>query len=415
MEKRMKINIDKSAFNEVYWPYLFDYSHRYEQYYGSAGSGKSYFITAKLLLKALKFPGIKILIIRKVQATQRESTWRLFIDMLSQWKILDKCKVNKVDYTIELFNGSIFIFKGMDDPEKVKSIAGIKTIWIEECSELNEEDYSQLDLRLRAQFKYLQLIISFNPTSKEWFGYKRWYGPDAVIPDNMFILKTTYKDNKFLPEDYIKSLEDLKYSNPTYYKIYVEGEFATLDRLVFSNFKQEFFDPQELKGMQLCTGLDWGFSADPTAGVRFLVDTPNKKIYIFDEIYQTDLTNPDIYKLLVAKGWSKDRIICDAAEPKSIEELKRLGITRAQACYKGKDSILFGINFLKQFEIIIHPACENTFMEFNNYTWKKDKNGEYTSQTVDSYNHIIDALRYGSQIVNKKKVATYDIKGSLGL
>ena len=136
----INLKLDKKLFNDAFYPYLFNYNHRYEVYFGGSGAGKSVFITQKLLIKALNKKR-KILVIRKTQASQRESCWRLFLDTLVEWKILTYCKIRLSDYTIELPNGSIILFKGLDDPEKIKSIAGITDIWIEEATELNEIDF----------------------------------------------------------------------------------------------------------------------------------------------------------------------------------------------------------------------------------------------------------------------------------
>ena len=158
---KVDLKIDKRIFNEAYYPYLLDYSHRYEVFYGGAGSGKSVFVAQKLLIKALKEKR-KILVIRKVMATQLNSCWQLFLDTLSNFHLLEFTKINKANFKIELPNGSIFLFAGVDDVEKLKSIAGITDIWIEEATELNEDEFLQLDLRLRAKVGGQTIFCSTN-------------------------------------------------------------------------------------------------------------------------------------------------------------------------------------------------------------------------------------------------------------
>ena len=403
---RIILNLKKSLFNDCYYSHLLDYSRRYEVYYGGAGSGKSVFVCQKLLVKACRSKR-KILIIRKYGTTLKDSVFQLVIDMLKKWQIYDNCKINLSTYTITLPNGSVFLFKGMDDSEKIKSITDITDIWCEEATELSEDEFTQLDLRLRAMAGELQLIVSFNPISKVNWVYKRWFAEGVVIKEDTMILKTTYKDNRFLPLSYISALEEKINSNPNYYKIYALGEFITLDKLIFYNWRAEEFNHEEIKG-DLLVGLDFGFVNDISAIVASIIDETNKKIYIFKEYGATGKTNEDLIEIIKSLGFSKSVIMADAAEPKSIAEIKSGGIQKIRACKKGKDSILHGIQQLQQYEIIVHPNCRGIITEFENYTWQKDRqSGEYINKPIDDFNHYIDALRYSLQCV-KAKLKTLD-------
>lgn len=316
--------------------------------------------------------------------------------------------------TIELPNGSSFLLKGLDDPEKIKSITGITDCWIEEATELIPEDFDQLTLRIRERVDNSQFFLSFNPVSKVNYCYKRWFAPGVEVDDDTFILKTTYKDNRFLPSDYIKTLENTIKTNPVYYRIYVLGEFCSLDKLVYNNWKVEEFNHADIKG-QLLVGLDFGFTNDPSALVASVLDQDNNKIYIFKEWGETNKTNTEIADIIRYLGFGKSLIIADSAEPKSVEEIKRLGIQRIKESVKGKDSIIHGIQKLQQYELIVHPSCVNTITEFENYSWKKDKQtGEYTNEPNDDFNHYMDALRYSMQCVNGGKLRTID-KSVLGV
>lgn len=412
---QIELNISPKIFNTTYFPHLQDYSKRYEIYYGGAGSGKSVFLTQKLLIKSMARRR-KVLVIRKFATTLKDSVFQLFIDTLKQWNIYSYCKINLSTYTITLPNDSIILFKGLDNEEKIKSIAGITDIWCEEATELTEDEFTQLDLRLRAKEPDLQVFCSFNPVSKANWVYKKWFAEDAIInPNTTMILKTTYKDNKFLPKEYTDALEEKARTNPTYYRIYALGEFCSLDRLVFNNWKVEEFNHNDIKG-QLVIGLDFGFSNDISALVASIVDEASGSIYIFKTWGDTNKTNDDLASIITALGFAKCQIKADSAEPKSIEELRRKGITRISACSKGKDSIIHGIQALQQYQIIVHPSCEGIITEFENYSWQKDKKtGEYLNQPIDSFNHYIDALRYSIQIIDKSKKLKSFSRNGLGL
>ena len=405
------VRVNPNAFNSAFYPYLRDYEHRFEVYYGGAGSGKSVFIAQKLLVKALTDKR-KILIVRKVGSTLKDSVWQLVIDTLSQIGALPYCMVNKSIFTIELPNRSTLLFKGMDDSEKIKSITGITDIWAEEATELSEEDVEQLNLRLRAKADGLQMLFSFNPVSKANWVYKRWFKDGAVITDDTAIHKSTYKDNRFLPDAYIETIEKMSKTNPTYYRIYALGEFASLDKLVFSNWQTGIIEDTHDWNM-LC-GLDFGFTNDPTAFiVSFLKD---RTLFISREYVKTGLLNDQIAKVITELGFSKSTIIGDSAEVKSIEELRRAGLYRIYPAVKGQGSILQGIQKLQQLDIVVDPRCEHMITELQNYAWKKDRaTGEYINEPIDEFNHCIDALRYSLQCVDKyKRMGTFN-KALLGL
>ena len=246
------------------------------------------------------------------------------LEQLDQWQVRQYCKVRITDYAIELPNKSVLLFKGLDDSERIKSIVGITDIWIEEATELTEEDYDQLDLRLRARAKDLQMFVSFNPISKVNYVYRKWFAETAEVGEDTLIVKTTYKDNRFLPDEYIRSLEKRIHTNPTYYRIYALGEFCSLDKLVYNNWQVEDFEPP--KDGKLVVGLDFGFTNDPTAIVASIVKGDD--IYIFREFTGTGKTNQQIAEIITGMGFAKSTIIADSAEPKSVAEIRRCGIQR---------------------------------------------------------------------------------------
>lgn len=393
--------------NEIYKPYIGSYKSFKEIYYGGAGSGKSHFITQKLIIKALKGKR-KILVIRKVGATLKDSCWQLLLDILIELNVYHLCHINKSNFTITLPNGSVFLFKGLDNPEKIKSITGVSDIWIEEATELNLEDYNQLELRIRPKdAPNPQIFLSFNPISKMNWCYKAFFERKTEA----FVLHTTYLDNKFLPNKYIENLQKMKNTNYTYYKIYALGEFATLDKLIFTNWKEAEFNPNELiktGKYKTIIGLDFGWN-DPTALIVGLVDVKEKELYLIDEYKSSYKTYPEIANIIKAKGYSKNKIIAESARPEGIEEIKRNGIYKIESVEKPK--VVDSIQKLQQYTIFILPKLEETITEFQNYTWKKDKKtGNYIDDPIDDWNHIIDALRYGmTQINDDKKIGMSDI------
>lgn len=403
----MKLKLDPRIFNDVYRPHLFDYSHRYNVYYGGRSSGKSYFVSDKLLIKGLNEKR-RMLFLMKQGNKVKETIWTLFINSIQKFKIYDQCKINKTEFTIELPNGTYIKMTGMDDPEKAKGFVDIDTVWFEECTAFSEEDIDLVDGTLRGPKKNKEIYFTFNPVSKQNWVY-RYFGFDTgEFKKNTFILKTTYRDNKWCTQAEIERLEDLKRRNPARYKIEAEGDFATLDKLVFPhyevldfNWKDKMYNGNNRTFLAL--GCDFGFN-DPTAFIASVIDDTRKEIWIFDEHYERGMLNSDIYKIILNKHFQKETIFFDAAEPKSIQEIKKLGINKARACRKGPGSIKSGIKKILEYDIYVHPSCVHTKDELDNYSYKKDKStGEYTNEPLDDgWCHLMDALRYSMQIVRNK-------------
>lgn len=403
----INLNFPKPAnvFNKQIFDSLFDYDHFIEVWYGGASSGKSHGVVQKVVLKSLKrwkHPR-KVLWLRKVDRTIQDSIFTDVLDCLSTWQLLPLCRVNKSNRTINLSNGAVFLFKGMDDPEKIKSIKGLSDVVMEEASEFNQDDFTQLTLRLREpKHKQRQLFCMFNPVSKLNWTYKQWFDPDVEVDTNrVAIHQSTYKDNHFLDEDNIRTIENLKQTNPAYYKIYTLGEFATLDKLVFPDFDKRRLSVRQFSNLPSYFGLDFGYTNDETAFMHVKVDEDRHIIYVMEEYAKHGMLNSDISRMIKQMGYSKEVITADAAEPKSIAEIKRDGIYRIRPAKKGKDSIIQGISFMQQYHLVVDDRCVKTIEELENYTYKKDRQtGEYTNEPVDAYNHEIDAIRYALNEIN---------------
>ena len=400
----IKINDLNEIFNEKFIP-LLENQDRYTLLIGGGGSGKSVFAVQKLILKAMKSQR-RVLVVRKVATTLRASIFELFLQQLSTFHILSMCKVTTSNLKITLPNASEFLFMGLDDPEKIKSITGIDDILIEECTELTLDDYTQLQIRLRSNKPNPQIHLMMNPVSKSNWTYKHFF--EQKQPDTL-IHHSTYKDNKFLPQSYIDTLESYKESNPLYYQIYALGEFGNLDKTIFDNWTVQDFED---KG-DLWVAIDWGFSNDPTAIIGCYIEGSN--LYVVDEVYKKGMFIEDIAREIKAKGWDRYSVFCDSAEPRSIADIKREGI-KAHAVKKGKDSILHGIQWLQSMNIIVHPRCENLIQELKDYTWLRDKDGVYINKpNPNCADHLIDALRYATSTIRDNKKITFLPKSVFGI
>ena len=403
---KIKIKNPSRVFNKHIYDKLTDYSTFTEIHYGGASSGKSHGVIQKVVFKSLqawKYPR-KVLFLRKVGSSVYDSIFEDVKQCLEAWGLLGACKVNNSAYRIELPNGAQFIFKGLDNPEKIKSIKGISDVVMEEASEFTLDDYTQLTLRLRdKKHPNKQIYLMFNPVSKVNWVYNAFF---VKKPKNTVIYQTTYKDNRFLDEVTKENIEELADRNEAYYKIYALGEFATLDKLVFPKYKKQLLNKEELKHIPSDFGLDYGFINDPSSFMHVKVDDENKRLYILEEYVKKGLTNDKIAEAIKALGYSKEIIRADSAEKKSNQELRNLDIPRVIDVIKGPGSVMQGIQYILQYEIIVDERCVKTIEELENYTWKKDKaTNEYINEPVDSYNHCLDAVRYAVQdrIFQKKK------------
>ena len=400
------ITIDKTFFNKAYLPYRIC-PIPLQIFFGGSSSGKSKFI-AQRLVEDLLDGGRNFLVIRKVGATLRHSVFNEVKKVIREdWELTHLFKIHNSEMTITCVNGYQAFFKGLDDPEKVKSITpeiGVITdIWIEEATEISEDDFLQLKKRLRGltdEDIQKRIVFSFNPIYKTHWIYNSFFAPIGWHNDQkkfsntkLVILKTTFKDNKFLAKEDKKSLREEK--NDYYYQVYSLGNWGILGDLIFTNWKAEDI----LNNKRLVEtfdryyhGLDFGYSNDPAAYNKMYYNPNLRTLYITKEWHKKGASNEAI-ALAIKEDVSGDQLTCDSAEPKSIAELNSLSIA-AVGAKKGKDSVNYGIQWLKGINIVIDVSCQYTINEFGIYQWKKDKNGESINQPIDKNNHHIDAIRY---------------------
>lgn len=390
--------------------------HRYLVCKGSRGSKKSCTAALKIIYNMMKYPLANTLVVRRVFNTLRDSCFTQLKWAAERLQVLHLWKFNLSPLSAEYIpTGQKIFFRGMDDPMSITSITVDKGylcwVWLEEAYQIEDEDsFNKVDLSIRGELPnnyYKQFIITFNPWNEHHWLKKRFFD---VSDDNTLALTTTYRCNEWLGPDDIALFEQMKIRNPRRYRIEGEGEWGISEGLIYENFIEQEFDYREIskrKSARAVFGLDWGYSNDPTAFIAAIVDQDTKEIFIFDEHYQKAMVNSEIASMIKYKGYAKEQIIGDSSEPKSIEELKRAGITRIKAAAKGKDSILNGIQFIQDFKLIVHPKCENTLIELSNYCWDT-KDGVAINKPIDAYNHLMDSLRYALEQIKKKELFVTD-------
>lgn len=390
--------------NDVYHPHLENMAEK-QIFYGGAGSGKSVFLSQRPVLDLLK-GGRNYLVCRKVQNSIRKSVFNEIEGVIDGAGLRDYFSTNKTEMSITCNKTeSQILFAGLDNPlalQGIKPKKGVITdLWVDEATEIDRDDYKIISKRLRGGDDAIQKrkIFSFNPILQSHWIYDEFFAPigwatdqtEYTAPD-LSILKTWYIHNKFLTKQDIDGL--LNEKDEYYRNVYTYGNWGILGDVIFTNWKIEDLSEMRDQFTERRYGLDFGFASHPAGISVSHYDKTRKRIYVFDELYETGLTN-DLLAEEAVRMCGRGQIIGDSAEPKSIAEMQRNGANIIGA-KKGKDSITFGIDWLKQHEIIIDKTCVNHIKEFQQYQWKKDANGNTVTppKPVDKNNHLIDALRY---------------------
>jgi phage terminase large subunit len=389
--------------NEVYYPHL-ENNSRIQIFYGGSSSGKSVFAAQRLVLDLLE-GGRNYLVCRAVARTIRKSVINEIRKVIAGMGVADWFDVNKSDGIITCRNGYQVLFAGLDDVEKIKSITpekgAITDVWIEEATEVQRDDVKQLMKRQRGgdESTAKRLHMTFNPIYQQHWIYEDYFAPigwatdqtEYVSPE-LSILKTWYIHNRFLTRQDVDGL--LNERDEYYRNVYTFGNWGVLGDVIFTNWRIEDLSDMRPQFTNLRNGLDFGFASHPAAISRSHYDANRKIIYIFEELYETGLTN-DLLSEEAKRICGNERIVGDSAEPKSIAEMQNKGVSITGA-KKGKDSITFGIDWLRQQTIIVDKRCVNHIKELQQYQWKKDANGNAVTppKPIDKNNHLLDALRY---------------------
>ena len=356
----------------------------------------------------MKYPKANTLVIRRVFNTHKDSTWTQLKWAVNNLEVSHLWHFSKSPLEITYKpTGQKILFRGLDDVMSITSIA-VETgflcwAFFEEAYQItSEDDFNKIDMSIRGELPkgyFKQITLCLNPWNQKHWIKKRFFD---VQDSDILAITTNYLCNEFLGEDDIKLFEKMKVNNPRRYAIEGLGEWGISEGLVFANWSEEEFDIDSIENVKRVYGLDFGYN-DPTALICSAVDEENKIIYIFDEHYQSGMTNKDIADMIKYKELHKYKIIAECARPKSIEELRRNGIRRVRGARKGKDSIINGIKKINEYKIIVHPNCENTIIELSNYVWDS-KNGITLDKPIDDYCHLMDALRYSLEYINTNKV-----------
>ena len=303
--------------------------------------------------------------------------------------------------------GQKIFFRGLDDPLKVTSIAAERGalcwMWIEEAYEITrEEDFDVLDESIRGEVPpgcFKQVTLTFNPWNERHWLKRRFF--DAPANPEILAMTTNYLCNEWLDEADKRVFAEMKARNPRRYRVAGLGDWGIVDGLVYENFREMDFNVRAEEFQRLhprlhsCCGLDFGFTNDPTAAFIGFVDTDTRQIFAWDELYEKALSNRRIAQRLTEMGYAKESFIADCASPKDIAELRSEYRLRVRESSKGADSVLHGVQWIQDYEILIHPRCVNFLTEISNYTWDTDKFGNKINRPIDGFNHLMDAMRYG--------------------
>ena len=356
----------------------YDATKRFVVNIGGSRSTKTYSILQLLIVKALSSEEpLTISVVRKSFPSLRISVMRDFFNILKELDLYSVENHNKSEHTYTL-GQTIIEFFSIDDAQKRR---GTKRdiLYVNEANELTSEDFFQLQVRTTTQ-----VLMDFNPS--EYF----WYNTELESRDDVEVIKSTYKDNPYLNEDQIKEIERLQFTDYQYYQIYALGEFAGDVDLVYTHNIVDTIPIDKAKLIAL--GMDFGFTNDPTTLIE--VWKQGEDLYLNEILYDTNLTNSDIAEKLREAGVDRYmEIIADSAEPKSIEEISRMGFNIKPAM-KGPDSIKNGIDILKRHKINVTKESTNLIQEFRRYKWITNKEGQKLNKPIDQWNHALDAVRY---------------------
>lgn len=403
-------------------------AHSFYYLPGGRGSAKSSFVSLELVAGIMDNPGTNAIVFRKTAATMRESVFAQIGWAISELEVdhLWTSNVSPMQYVYKP-TGQVVLFRGLDDPTKIKSIKPrngyFRYIWFEEFSEFSggNEVRNVLQSVMRGGTSF-RVFCSFNPPLSK----NSWSNTYIMEPDDRAtVFRTSYLDvpQTWLGESFLLEAERLKEINERAYRHEYLGEAVGTGGTVFPNVETRTITDEEIAQMtRIYCGLDFGFSVDPAAFIRLSYDRKTQTIYLLDEIYQTHLTNTELAQIIKDKGYDKVEggyyhsrlsgdvirekqvVICDSAEPKSIADLCNLGI-KAMGCVKYPGCVQYRIRWLQSKRIVIDPRrTPNALKEFVSYEYMRTRDGEFLAQVPDKENHSIDATAYAlDQLVNHNR------------
>lgn len=379
---------------------------RYRVVKGGKASKKSSTAALWYIYHLMKYKDANLLVVRAVMRTHLDSTFAQLQWAIRQLGVEHLWRANRTEPLLTyLPTGQRILFRGMDCVDKLASTTvergKLCWVWVEEAFEIGSEaDFDKLDLTVpRGEVEpplFKQTTLTFNPWSEHHWLKSRFF--DRTPPD-CATFTTTYRCNEFLDESDRRAYEQMRRDRPQLYAVAGLGEWGVAEGLVFDNWRVEAFDREALRGegYRHVFGLDYGYTNDPTAFIAAAVHEADKTVYLYDEHYERRMLNQDIARMVTQKGYQKERIRADSAEPKSNEDLRRLGLGRLRAARKGRDSVLSGIARLQEYALIVHPDCVHTIAELRAYAWGPERDSRGRPLPLDSDNHLMDALRYAME------------------
>lgn len=395
---------------------------RYIVMKGSAGSGKSVDTAQHYILRLMSDPGRNLLCVRKSDVTNRDSTFaelqgaifRMFGESYKKYWY-----INSSDMRLEcIANHNQIFFRGVNDEkqrEKLKSIAvkrgKLTDVWIEEATELTQNDFEIIDDRLRGELpkgQFYQIRLTFNPVSSSHWIKKHFF--DRADPD-VFTHHSTYKDNRFIDEAYYRRMERRKEVDPDGYRIYGLGEWGEVGGLILTNYVIEEFDTSPERFDYMVNSQDFGYNhADCIGEVGF----KDGELYLCREIYEFEKDTGELIDLANKRGFNKSLTMwCDSAEPDRIKMWRKAGY-KAKGVKKEPNSVRAQIDYLKLHKIHIHPSCINTIKEIQQWKWKKnDKTNEYLDEPVNFFDDAMAMLRYSIEEERKPKARLNILTGGI--
>lgn len=381
--------------------------HKYLRYVlkGGRASAKSTHVSFRIIMDIIKYP-VTALVVRKVGNTLSESVYEQLKEAADILGISQYFKFKKSPLEIEYIpRGNKIIFRGADDPNKIKSLKVAKypvaILWIEELAEFKTEDevitieQSVLRAELPDELKY-SFFYSYNPPKRKQSWVNKKYNTQ-FISDNTYVHHSTYLDNPHISKESIEEAEDLKKTNELKYKWIFLGEPIGSGIVPFANLEFREITDEEIKSFDnIRQGCDWGYATDPVAFVRLHYDKTRRRIYFLDEFYGVKKFNSELAEWLKRKKYDRDITTADSAEPKSISEMKMQYGCNFRGAKKGPGSIEYGETWLDSLDAIIidYKRTPNTAREFENIDYKVDKDGETMAKLEDKDNHSIDSCRY---------------------
>lgn len=401
------------ALNDHFYDFIDDWEYKFYFLVGGYGSSKSYHVAVKLIKKLLQEKR-KALVIREVFDTIRDSCFDLLEEVTNAMGVEEYLTFTTSPMQVRFKNGSRIIFKGMDKPAKLKSLNGVSVVWIEECSEVKYEGFKEILGRLRHPTLSNHIILSTNPVSKSNWCYKYFfqdrkndvlvlddeelYRKRIMIVGNTYYHHSTVDDNFFVPASYVEQLDDLQVHDPDLYRVARKGQFGINGTLVFPQFEVQPHEKilelmKAVKSPLEKNGMDFGFVTSYNAALRMLIDHEEKILYIYQEYYSRNKTDPEIAEDM--EDWKNIVIKADCAEPKAIKFYKQSGF-RMKACKKFKGSRSMYTKKVKRFKkIICSDACPNTIDELKELTFAVDKDGEIIEDEFNIDPHTLSAIWYG--------------------